>query len=373
MMNIEKALVVLGLQYGDEGKGKISAGLAKTNLFDCSARYNGGPNAGHTVNLTNGKQLKLHQIPASIIYKIPGHIGAGCAVNFTLLDREAQEFKKVMGFCPYDFLTISPRATLIGSGHIKEDKNEHAITQGSTGSGIAPAYASFYNRSARLTNSYTWPDSNGRECIQDLPNAQNLLLEGAQGFYLDPHLGNYPYTTSSSSHPGYAASTIGFPVNKIKEIVGVAKCYETRSGIDPYFDKILTQDGYITPKFSSYTQSFIDRTYSQLQDLGNEVGVTTGRQRKIRFLDMNRLINSINATGTTIVVINKWDILEQLGSEAQRYFYKREFRNPGWNMPAEVSTIIYNECPSVRQVIHSNSPTNDVNWRYHLDSKIRQF
>lgn len=366
-MNIENALVVLGLQYGDEGKGKVSAAIAKTNLFSQSARYNGGPNAGHTVNLKNGKQVKLHQIPSSILYKIPGHIGAGCAINFNALEREAKEFTKIMGFCPYDYLTISPKAVLITASHIYQDKQEHAVAQGSTSSGIAPAYSSFYNRTGTLANSYTWPDSNGRECIQDPTSAENLLLEGAQGFYLDPHLGNYPYTTSSSSHPGYAASTIGFPAQKIQEVIGVAKCYETRSGVDLFFHKILTQDGYITPKFSPSTQAFIDKTYSQLQELGNEIGVTTGRRRKIRFLDVNRLINSINRTGTTILVLQKWDILESLGPEACRYFYKRQLCNPGFRMRIEIIKILTSHCPTLKKIIMSASPTNDIDWEYYLD------
>ena len=115
-MNIDYlADIVIGLQYGDEGKGKIVSGIIEADLYSQSARYNGGPNAGHTVNLRNGKQLKLHQIPVSIIHKIPGHIGAGCAVNFGMLEQEAQHFRKLMGFCPYEYLSISPRAVLIGS------------------------------------------------------------------------------------------------------------------------------------------------------------------------------------------------------------------------------------------------------------------
>ena len=169
--------IVIGLQYGDEGKGKVASAIAETRLYTQTARYNGGPNAGHTVNLDNGKQLKLHQIPVSVIHKVPGHIGAGCAVNFSMLEQEARDFRKVMGFCPYEYLSISPRAVLIGSGHVKRDQQEQAITQGSTGSGIAPAYASFYDRSARLANCYTWPDKNGRECIQELHNCKDLLLQ----------------------------------------------------------------------------------------------------------------------------------------------------------------------------------------------------
>ena len=109
MTNIENATIVTGLQYGDEGKGKITAGIASSNLFSQSARYNGGPNAGHTVTLKDNRQVKLHQIPVSILYKIPGHIGAGCAVNFSMLEQEARDFRKVMGFCPYEYLSISPR------------------------------------------------------------------------------------------------------------------------------------------------------------------------------------------------------------------------------------------------------------------------
>ena len=134
---------------------------------------------------------------------------------------------------------------------------------------------------------------------------------------------------------------------------------ETRSGEDPNFYKILTDQGYVTPNFSSNPASF-DKIYSQIQEAGQEVGVTTGKVRKIRFLDLNRLINAINSTGTTILVLQKWDILEGVGAYACRYFYNREVRNPGFNMRDEISDIINENCLIAKHIVMSQSPTNDV-------------
>ena len=348
---------VIGLQYGDEGKGKITAGICDAKNYSLTARYNGGPNAGHTINIDGATQLKLHQLPSSIAYKKPGYIGPGCVVDFTKLEEEAINFKEIMGFDPYDYLKIDPKAIIITQNHKFIDSMNHAKTQGSTSSGIAPAYAEFYNRTAELADNYTWPNAVNSELIKDSEPIETLLLEGAQGHYLNPYQGTYPYTTSSSSHPAIAAVNFGFPANKIRNIVGVAKCYETRSGLDPKFYQVLDSfNGYMAPKDGWYGD-----IYDKITEVGKEYGVTTGRKRAVRFLDLTRLIKAINETGTTIVVVQKWDILEQIQNSCKLY-------QDGWmlsfdnveKMKNYVFDTIDAKCPTVEAIASSASPYNDI-------------
>ena len=358
----EYADVVVGLQYGDEGKGKITAALSATRNYSLTARYSGGANAGHTVYVDD-KVVKLHQLPSSLPYKELGYIGPGALIDFNKLEEEASDFRKNMGFCPYSFLRISPMAVQVLPKHLKADQAYHHAIQGSTSSGVAPAYADFYNRTAVLANSYTWPDKNGVECISDVSNVCKLLLEGAQGFYLNPYQGNYPYTTSSSSHPAQAASNFGFSPRKFRNIIGVAKCYETRSGYDPNFHKVLNgKNLYVTPS----TSQMHNQVYNDLVRVGNEYGVTTGRQRHIRFLDLNRLIKSIRRTGTNILVLQKWDVLDQVGIDSKSYYLHGNLYTSRKNMREEVRHIIMENCRDLEKIIYSQSPTNDIRWDYYL-------
>jgi adenylosuccinate synthase len=307
---------IIGLQYGDEGKGKVVSALAglanKCKLKNIQhIRYNGGPNAGHTVNYSENITLALHQIPCGVAYGQRGHIGPGTVISFKKLEAEAKNFETQLGFSPYKYLTIDPKAIVISQENISNDCSYHATTQGSTSSGIAPAYSDFYNRKATLAKDYTWPNK-GQEAIQEMHLTDSIIFfEGAQGHYLNPYQGSYPYTTSSSSHPAAAALSCGFPVQKIESIVGVAKCYETRSGTDPNFHKVMDKNGdYIEPFYPN--EEFDNKSYKTLAKLGNEIGVTTGRDRNIRWLDLTRLIKAIEQTGTNILIVQKWDILASL-------------------------------------------------------------
>lgn len=348
---------VIGLQYGDEGKGKVTAAICDAKNYAVTARYNGGPNAGHTINIDENTQLKLHQLPSSIAYKKQGHIGAGCVIDFKKLEKEVETFKRIMGFDPYQYLSISPKAIVITKGHKEQDLAFHAQNQGSTSSGIAPAYSDFYNRTAALAENYTWPDTAGKELIKEWVEAETILLEGAQGHYLNPYQGVYPYTTSSTSHPAIAAANFGFPANKIRHIVGVAKCYETRSGIDPKFDMVLDSfRNYMVP-----TDGWYGDIYDQIVETGKEYGVTTGRRRSVRFLDLTRLIEAINQTGTSILILQKWDILEQVKNSFKLY-------QDGWllsfdsieQMKKHVSETVFRNCSSVKHIAFSASPYNDI-------------
>ena len=362
-MHINQADFVIGLQYGDEGKGKIAASISKQVNYDLVARYNGGSNAGHTIHFESDRpSLKLHQIPSGIAFKKPGYIGPGSLVNFEKLEEEADHFKEIMNFDPFEYLTISAKAICVTKEHISLDKNHHAKTQGSTSSGIAPAYANFYNRTATLAGTYDYPHMD-KSLIDDYFISDKVLFEGAQGWYLNPYQGNYPYTTSSSCSPVAAATTFGFSHKKIKNIIGVAKCYETRSGIDPTFDKVLNTDN---------TYSHVDKdenVYEMIVLLGNEYGVTTGRKRQVRYLDLNRLIKAINQSGTNILVLQKWDILQEVDFNLHNqspfcyYFNGKKIVCPGIEkMIYLIKTELINQCKDLDDIVISASPVCDQNW-----------
>ena len=356
--------IVIGLQYGDEGKGKIASSIAQKKHYDLVARYNGGPNAGHSVHLDGDRIVKLHQIPTGVIFKKQSYIGPGCVLDFNQLDLEREHFQQVMNFDPYDYLTISPQAIVIDTQHKEDDSKYHSINQGSTRKGIAPAYASFYNRTAQLANSFSWP-SNNKECIEEITSVNTILLEGAQGWYLNPYQGSYPYTTSSSCHPGAAAATFGFTADAIKDIIGVAKCYETRSGIDPDFQKVINQNNQlIKPDVPTET---VNQCYELISQLGQEYGVTTGRKRHIRFLDVNRLINAINQSGTTLLVLQKWDILQEVSAYNINpfcyYFNGNLQQTPSLDaMYISVTDLIKKHCPLLTRFFMSAEQKCTLDW-----------
>lgn len=352
---------IIGLQYGDEGKGKITAGLINSNQHNTCIRYNGGPNAGHTIVRDDGKVFKLHQLPSSIVYNKPAHIGSGCVLNAQKLFEEIEAVKSIdPNLNVIKNLSISPNVPLIKNEHIEKDSFYHYSKQGSTNQGIAPAYASFYNRTSTLIK-----DSNLIN-VFNITNkiiANNILLEGAQGFYLDPFNGSYPYTTSSHCLPAAAAATLGFDPRKFRNIIGVAKCYETRSGEDPNFYTGV----------NSYTLVKYQNTLNRLVSLGREFGVTTGRQRKVRFLNLNELIHAVQASGCNIVIINKWDIFEQVNQYSM--VFKDElttFKNieAMKNAILEIFDDTFKSSAYLKfppKIIFSSSPKNDIDWNFLND------
>ncbi len=166
-----------------------------------------------------------------------------------------------------------------------------------------------------------------------------ILCEGAQGFWLDINHGNYPYTTSSVTLP-YGSCSLGFPPQKIRHIYGAVKIYDTRSGIDPLFPENLINDTEL----------------SQIIDLGKEYGVTTGRKRKVNWLNLDLLIKAINISGTTHVIISKIDILEKLS------LYNLFYNNKKWSfdnvddIKQFISDILISKCLFLKDIIYSNNP-----------------
>jgi adenylosuccinate synthase len=278
--------IIVGLAWGDEGKGKISSALAKD--YDMVCRWNGGPNAGHTVYIDD-KKYKTHLIPSGVFHNKLSIIGPNCVINIDKFYEEL-EYLKENGFDP-SLVKIHPNAHVITQDHISYDVNVLKTKLGTTGQGIAPCYADKMVRSGLqiknyITSNFLW----------DGKLSGKILCEGAQSVWLDINHGNYPYVTSSETLP-YAACSLGFSPKKIRDIYGIAKIYDTKSGVDPLFPESLWDNEEL----------------NKIIEAGGEVGTTTGRKRIVNYLNIPLLLEAINLSGTTKVIINKCDVLESLG------------------------------------------------------------
>ena len=335
--------VVMGLSWGDEGKGKITAALAPQ--YDWVARYNGGPNAGHTV-VIDGVTYKLHQIPSGSVYNKQCYIGPGCVVNYTKL---IEELNSLPNFDPQN-LWVHPDVALITGRHIEDDSKGNYVSQGSTNQGIAYAYADKYKRQAVTMGEMT--KLNKPSWNVGIPKLGGAILaESAQGVWLDLIHGKYPYVTSSHCLP-YFACSLGFSHKKLRKVVGVSKVYDTRSGIGPDF---------MDPKIQMEYKNDLER----LQVDGNEFGTTTGRKRDVNFLNLSKLINAINLTATDILVMNKMDILDYSAIYNLIYNgYVLEF-----DRPSDFQRFIITELENntdVGDIIWSYSPTDITDWKRYM-------
>lgn len=283
---IESIDIICGLCWGDEGKGKVSGSIAMNYDFVC--RWNGGPNAGHTVYV-DGKKCKTHMIPSGVFAGVPSIIGPGCVINIDKFYGEIEYLKKE-GF-DTSLVKVSPRTHVITNEHVVYDVNNLSKTLGTTSQGIAPCYADKMLRKGTLARDRIDP-----QYLWDEKLSGNVLCEGAQSVWLDIDWGNYPYVTSSNTLP-YAACSLGFSPLNIASIIGVAKIYDTKSGVDPLFPESLRND----------------ETLNRIVQEGGEYGTTTGRARFANWLNLDMLIKSINLSGATCVIINKCDVLEKIG------------------------------------------------------------
>lgn len=287
--------IVFGLAWGDEGKGKVVSGLCKGRSYDYVCRWNGGPNAGHTVYL-GGKKYKTHQIPSGVFHNIPSIIGPNCVVDFIKLQKEIRYIEQ-SGFDPVKCLKIHPNTSFITPEHIRYDEMYLQKALGTTGCGIAPCYSDKALRKSILAKNFLKAvDHEDLLWDGEFKCGSSVLCEGAQGMWLDINQGVQPFTTSSETLP-YSACSLGFSMRNIGDIIGVAKMYDTRSGIDPAFPE-------------SYLKC---PERSLIASAGNEFGTTTGRARKVDFLNLDKLITAINTSGTTSIIFNKGDILVKCG------------------------------------------------------------
>jgi len=344
-MNLYKNMVVIGSQWGDEGKGKIVDML--TEHADAVIRFQGGHNAGHTL-VINGQKTILHLIPSGILHrKINCLIGNGVVLSLPALMQEIHELE-IKGINVRDRLTISESCALLMPYHSVIDKarerqkGEDKI--GTTGRGIGPCYEDkIARRGLRVTDLYH-PESfrkklsetfqyhyymleNYYQCEKSeletlnidkifdewmnfskivLPMVANvslklskyrqenkrLLFEGAQGSLLDIDHGTYPFVTSSNTTAGSAAIGSGFGPLYFDEILGITKAYVTRVGSGPFPTELNDEVG----------------TY--LAQRGNEVGATTGRPRRCGWLDIVALKRCAELNSLTGLCINKLDVLD---------------------------------------------------------------
>jgi adenylosuccinate synthase len=281
--------VILGLSFGDEGKGKVTNSLLKNGGYTHCVRFGGGHNAGHTI-YKDGKKLVTHAIPTGVVQGVKSIIGPGCVINTGLLEEEIKELEAA-GINARELLFVDKRTNLITGEHLYEDAQDTKI--GTTKRGTGPAYRDKYARKGlRFENGLKGIKSIDiyEEFFNVHPDAK-VLFEGAQGFNLDIDWGDYPYVTSSHCTTG-GAMLNGIPPQSIRKVIGVAKAYDTYVG---------------AKKFEPDLQILRD-----IRKIGQEFGATTGRPRQVNFLDITKLIKAIRINGATDLIINKVDILEQL-------------------------------------------------------------
>ena len=332
--------VILGLQWGDEGKGKIVDYFASN--YDVIARFQGGPNAGHTLYV-GGKKIVLHQIPSGIFHEDKANlIGNGVVLDAITLKRECEN---VAGF-GVDYkknLYISERTHLILPTHRAIDKASEISKGnekiGSTLKGIGPAYMDKTGRNGlrvgnlldksftteyiklrlkhqKLLDSFnfqedisSWEEEffealdflrdfkivNGEYFINEkIREGNRVLAEGAQGSMLDVDFGTFPYVTSSSTISAGVCTGLGVAPQRIREVFGVSKAYCTRVGSGPFPTELN------------------DETGDLLRKTGNEFGSTTGRPRRCGWIDLIALQFACMINGVTQIIMTKADILDGL-------------------------------------------------------------
>lgn len=327
---IDYAHVIVDLQAGDTGKGKVAHSLCKSKNYTHVVRYNGGGNAGHTV-YHEGTKIVTHLIPVGVLYGIKSIIGPGCVINVEKLNDEI-EYLESFGFDIKKYLFIDKRVHAIQNEHLIEDSTDTTI--GTTKTGNGPAYRDKYGRTGIRAEMYKglniidiYEEFYGNDTCQ-------ILFEGAQGFELDIDWGDYPYVTSSHCTVGSAILN-GVPPQKITKVYGVAKAYRTYVGAK----------NFETP---------LD-VFDKIRELGGEYGATTGRKRQIDWLNVDDLIKAANINGVTDLIINKLDILEQTqlklyhNSTLHHFLYSENYKE----------YIIFNikkQCPLIKNIIFSLSP-----------------
>ena len=332
--------VILGLQWGDEGKGKIVDYFAPN--YDVIARFQGGANAGHTLYV-NGQKVVLHQIPSGIFHEDKINlIGNGVVLDAVTLKKECEKVAS-MGIDYKKNLYISERAHLILPTHRALDKASELAKGnekiGSTLKGIGPAYMDKTGRNGlrvgdlldkgfisqyikirlkhqRLLDSYNfqedisaWEDEffesiellrdfkivNGEYFINDkIQQGKKVLAEGAQGSMLDVDFGTFPFVTSSSTISAGVCTGLGIAPQKIKDVYGVSKAYCTRVGSGPFPTELNDETGELIRK------------------IGSEFGATTGRPRRCGWIDLVALNFACMINGVTKIIMTKTDILDTL-------------------------------------------------------------
>ncbi len=332
------ATVIVGAQWGDEGKGKIVDLLAAESDLVC--RYQGGPNAGHTI-VADGETYKIRQIPTGIIQGKASAIGAGCVIDASVLIAELDDLES-RGHVTTGLVFVSGNAHLIMPWHVALDgareRRLGKLQIGTTRRGIGPAYADKATRigirvqdlldpkilrqkiDLAVAEKNVWlervyeiepfdadevyeatarhaerlgPYVADTSLLVDraLRDGQRVLFEGAQGTLLDLDHGTYPFVTSSSPIAAGAAVSFGIGPNRIDEVIGVTKAYVTRVGEGPFPSEIEGP------------------AQERVRELGGEFGTVTGRERRCGWLDLVALRFAVRVNGITSLALTKLDVL----------------------------------------------------------------
>ena len=383
--------VLLGLQWGDEGKGKIVDFL--TPNYDIVARFQGGANAGHTIEF-DGKKFILHIVPSGIFHDdIKNFIGNGVVIDPVIL---ADEIEKIiiMGIDPWESLFISEKAHLILPTHRMLDAAKESVKKkkvGTTGKGIGPTYTNKISRDGlRIgdiklkdfeekyknlkaqhikvaeslgfdVDSFTIDGLSLNEYEEfwfndiqriktitfvdeywlndQINQGKKVLVEGAQGTMLDIDFGTYPFVTSSNTTIGGVCTGLGIPASAIGHVFGVTKAYCTRVGEGPFHTELFDEIGKL------------------LQENGHEFGATTGRPRRCGWLDLVQLRYSCMINGVTNLVMTKSDVMNDFETikVATSYLYNgKETQKVPFAACTETMEPVYTEFQGWDSVIDEN-------------------
>ncbi len=393
--------VIIGAQWGDEGKGKLVDILSEN--VDVVARYQGGANAGHTVYFDEKKYI-LHLIPGGILRPdVRCVIGNGVVFDPTAFFEEV-EFLADNGIKVENRLLISDRAHIIFPYHkLLDQLHEEALKMkkiGTTGRGIGPAYVDKFNRTGirlidlynhsslkskleenlshinkELKDNFKKPPIKVSVVLKEFSDYANklepyvsdtsaflyetwkegasMILEGAQGCLLDIDFGSYPFVTSSNPTSGGAVTGSGLPPQALEEIIGVIKAYTTRVGSGPF----PTED--------------INNIGESLRKAGGEFGATTGRPRRCGWFDAVAARYAGRLNGFTAYALTKLDVLDEFEEIKVCTHYKRNGKIVD-NFPA--SSDILEECEPVYETIQGwQSPTDHCRQYESLPEKARLF
>ena len=391
-----QTMAIIGAQWGDEGKGKITDLLAEKS--DLVVRYQGGHNAGHTI-WVNGQKTVLHVIPSGVLHAhCTSVIGHGVVLEPENFLFELNRIKNVAQVTPEN-LKVSETATVITHYHkILDAARESQGTEkiGTTGKGIGPAYEDKIARRAvkvkdlldkdilarRLGIGYSEKEMLFKNLYQinfpsideeverlyqlgqqmkdyvcdtfslidqSLAKGKRVLYEGAQGILLDVDYGTYPYVTSSSTTASGIYTGAGIPNHKLDEVIGVAKAYTTRVGEGPFPTELFDEMG------------------STIQIKGNEVGATTGRKRRCGWLDIPLLRYAIKASQLTSIALTKLDILSNLSELKVCYAYEVNGKTVDCAYPG---INLYNAKPLLKDLKPFTDDFSDAKTSPELDQYI---
>lgn len=375
-MNTGKVDVLLGLQWGDEGKGKVVDVL--TPRYDVVARFQGGPNAGHTLEF-EGQKYVLRSIPSGIFQGDKVNIiGNGVVLAPDLFMDEAKDLEK-SGHELTSRLHISKKAHLIMPTHrildraLEAAKGKNKV--GTTGKGIGPTYTDKVSRNGlrvgdilenfdqkyvahkdrhmKMLKALGWTDFEGFDEVEKkwmegveylrqfhivdsehevnklLRGGKSILCEGAQGTMLDVDFGSYPFVTSSNTICAGACTGLGIGPNKIGNVYGIMKAYCTRVGAGPFPTELF------------------DETGKKIRDLGHEYGAVTGRERRCGWIDLVQLRYSIMVDGVTELIMMKSDVLDGFDTIKACVAYKLPDGTVTRDFPYEIDNVepVYKELP----------------------------